>query len=92
MLADNVAVPYPYLNQTLQQLVALPQFNVTTTQHGQASVSKYDGQGPLVVRVFSFSYKKAFPKTLQAMEVATFLIVVAHTIQDATSNINLSQA
>lgn len=62
MLADNVAVPYPYLNQTLQQLVALPQFNVTTTQHGQASVSKYDGQGPLVVRVFSFSYKKGIPE------------------------------
>lgn len=25
------------------------------------SVSKYDGQGPLVVRVFSFSYKKGIP-------------------------------
>lgn len=28
---------------------------------GNASVSKYDGKGPLVVRVFSFSYKKGIP-------------------------------
>ena len=27
-----------------------------------ASVSKYDGKGPLVVRVFSFSYKKGIPQ------------------------------
>lgn len=62
MLADHVAAPYPYLNEILQQLVALPQFNATPAQHGQASVSKYDGQGPLVVRVFSFSYKKGIPE------------------------------
>lgn len=30
--------------------------------HGEATVSKYDGKGPLVVRVFSFSYKKGIPE------------------------------
>ena len=29
---------------------------------GPASVSRYDGRGPLVVRVFSFSYKKGVPE------------------------------
>lgn len=27
----------------------------------KASISRYDGQGPLVVRIFSFSYKKGIP-------------------------------
>lgn len=31
-------------------------------QDGPATFSKYDGKGPLVVRVFSFSYKKGIPK------------------------------
>ena len=30
-------------------------------QYGPASFSKYDGKGPLVVRVFSFSYRKGIP-------------------------------
>lgn len=30
-------------------------------QDGPATFSKYDGKGPLVVRVFSFSYKKGIP-------------------------------
>ena len=30
--------------------------------HGEMSVSKYDGKGPLKVRVFSFSYKKGIPQ------------------------------
>ncbi len=29
---------------------------------GPATFSKYDGKGPLVVRVFSFSYKKGIPE------------------------------
>ena len=29
---------------------------------GPATFSKYDGKGPLVVRVFSFSYRKGFPE------------------------------
>lgn len=31
-------------------------------EDGKATFSKYDGQGPLVVRVFSFSYKKGIPE------------------------------
>ena len=31
-------------------------------QDGPATFSKYDGKGPLVVRVFSFSYKKGIPE------------------------------
>ncbi len=68
MLALQVAKPYPYLNQILNKLVALPQFQGKQAvakkpmNLGKASVSKYDGKGPLVVRVFSFSYKKGIPE------------------------------
>ena len=31
-------------------------------EDGKATFSKYDGQGPLVVRVFSFSFRKGIPK------------------------------
>lgn len=68
MLALQVAKPYPYLNQILNKLVALPQFQKEQAvakkpmDLGKASVSKYDGKGPLVVRVFSFSYKKGIPE------------------------------
>lgn len=33
----------------------------TNPQDGPATFSKYDGKGPLVVRVYSFSYKKGIP-------------------------------
>lgn len=61
LLEDKVAAPYPYLNDILRQLVALPQFTQRSSIHGEASASRYDGQGPLVVRVYSFSYKKGIP-------------------------------
>ncbi len=75
--------PYPYLMDTLRQLVELPQFakapqeqvlrtdGYKTTernpyqphpQDGPATFSKYDGKGPLVVKVFSFSYRKGIPE------------------------------
>lgn len=60
-LLDGVVLPYPYLNDILHQLVDLPQFNIAPTLSGAASRSKYDGQGPLKVRVYSFSYKKGIP-------------------------------
>ena len=43
-------------------MVELPQFTPKIQDLGKASVSKYDGQGPLVVRIFSFSYKKGIPE------------------------------
>ena len=50
------------MEDVLKRLVDLPQFNAPAQQHGDASVSKYDGQGPLVVRILSFSYKKGIPE------------------------------
>lgn len=62
-LLEDAAKAYPYLEQTLQRMVALPQFDHQAEKPlGPASVSKYDGKGPLVVRVFSFSYKKGIPE------------------------------
>lgn len=62
-LLEQTVAPYPYLNKTLQRLVELPQFNERLCdKRGEMSQSKYDGQGPLVVRIFSFSYKKGIPK------------------------------
>lgn len=62
LLLEDAATNYPYLADTLQRMVNLPQFDPKSTELGKASVSKYDGQGPLVVRVFSFSYKKGIPE------------------------------
>lgn len=62
LLLEGAATPYPYLNDTLHRMVELPQFNQKPEELGQATKSKYDGQGPLVVRVFSFSYKKGIPE------------------------------
>ena len=77
-ILDIKRFPYPYLISVLRQLTLLPAFvqqeqankvkvddnNVDKTQrqYGPASFSKYDGKGPLVVRVFSFSYRKGIPK------------------------------
>ena len=61
LLAEGVC-PYPYLREVLQQLTELPQFAKVVPSHGAKSISKYDGQGPLVVRVFSFSYRKGIPE------------------------------
>lgn len=73
---------YPYLNDVLTALVAMPQFKpepkpvkradgLKTTElnpyqahpkDGPPTFSRYDAQGPLVVRVFSFSYSKGIPE------------------------------
>ncbi len=50
--------PYPYLHELLDELIRLPRF----APRPQPSVSQYDGKGPLVVRVFSFSYRKGIPQ------------------------------
>lgn len=64
LLHENAAKAYPYLEEILKKMVALPKLykHSGTTVKGKASVSKYDGQGPLTVRVFSFSYKKGIPQ------------------------------
>ena len=63
LLAKN-DYPYPYLVTILKQLTELPQFapKQKPQVEGKASVSKYDSKGPLVVRVYSFSYKKGIPE------------------------------
>lgn len=53
-LRHHVSNDYPYLHDVLQQLVALPKF--------QKPVSDDSNDGKLVVRVFSFSYKKGIPE------------------------------
>lgn len=55
--------PYPHLMDVLRRLCNLPQFqSVSARQDGPVTVSKYDAQGPLVVRVYSFSYRKGIPE------------------------------
>jgi len=55
--------PYDYLISVLKEVVMLPQFNNTKPVVSlKPSASKYDGAGPLVVRIFSFSYKKGIPQ------------------------------
>lgn len=82
-LLEQGGCPYPYLNEVLTRLVALPQFQPhdekptpradgyrttsftpynTHPQDGLATFSKYDGKGPLVVRVWSFSFRKGIPE------------------------------
>lgn len=49
---------YPYMTEMLRQLTELQRFS---KKEQSATPSKYDGKGPLVVKVFSFSYKKGIP-------------------------------
>lgn len=62
LLRENVCSEYPYLEETLSNLVYLPQFQKAEQPLGEATPSSYDGSGKLVVRVFSFSYKKGIPE------------------------------
>ena len=69
-LLNSNLFPYPYLTEVLTELVEKAEYNAVPTgkQCGkgiplsQPTASRYDGQGPLVVRVFSFSYKKGIPQ------------------------------
>lgn len=61
-LLDGVCAPYPCLEDTLKRMVDLPQFDEPEKRAMTASVSRHEGKGPLVVRIFSFSYKKGIPE------------------------------
>lgn len=54
---------------------------------GPATFSKYDGKGPLVVRVFSFSFRKVFQRMRAAMEEDMFSTAVALITLDAMNHI-----
>ena len=63
VLADG-GCPYPYLYDVLGRLTELPRFTMQENAEGKdgmPSRSAYDGRGSLVVRVFSFSYRKGVP-------------------------------
>ncbi len=60
-LLDEGHFPYPYLMEVLTQLTHMEKYQ---PQHEALtpSASQYDGKGALVVRIFSFSYKKGIPE------------------------------
>lgn len=66
LLLEDIAAPYPTLDAALRRMVDLPKFSALTPhQHSSAmSSSSSDGstpRRPLVVRIFSFSYKRGIP-------------------------------
>lgn len=69
LLFEGVADSYPYLKETLQRLTEMPRFNTPSPdvlRHAAQSradqvAAQPSGQRSLVVRIFSFSYKKGIP-------------------------------
>lgn len=57
-LIANDSCPYPYLKEVLTSLVIMPQFKYRQ----QEVVKPFNTKSSLVVRVFSFSYKKGIPE------------------------------
>ena len=55
-------IEQPAVNRTDGLRTADSSPYVSNPQDGPATFSKYDGKGPLVVRVFSFSYRKGIPE------------------------------
>lgn len=66
LLLEGIAAPYPTLEDTLKRMVALPKFSLTPQSHLlQPMAPNTDNTAekkPLVVRIFSFSYKKGIPE------------------------------
>ena len=65
LLFEGVADSYHYLKDTLQRLTEMPRFNTPSPdvlRHAARSCfEQVAAQRPLVVRIFSFSYKKGIP-------------------------------
>lgn len=61
LVLDGVCAPYPYLEDTLKRLAALPQFNELPVSHA-ANKTSDEKKASLKVRIFSFSYKKGIPE------------------------------
>ena len=78
-------IEQPAKNRTDGYKVAEKDVYKANPLDGPATFSKYDGKGPLVVRVFSFSFRKAFLKTLLVMVAVMCSIVVALTIPVVTN-------
>ncbi len=60
LLADG-EFTFPYLTELLGRLTELEQYQ-PDREKLRPTVSEHDGKGALVVRVFSFSYKKGIPE------------------------------
>lgn len=62
LLSEGICRPYPYLEDVLLRMVDLPRLNVETTTASVQPVAPSAQTGALVVRVFSFSYKRGIPE------------------------------
>ena len=60
LLDKGVCAPYPYFERTLRRMCALPQFSPVVRKEDKAEESA-ESAPKLVVRIFSFSYKKGIP-------------------------------
>lgn len=63
LLLEGIAAPYPVLEDTLRRMVALPKFEtLANSSHPLPNMTNTEAEKrPLVVRIFSFSYKKGIP-------------------------------
>lgn len=65
LLLEGITAPYPTLEEVLRRMVDLPKFSSPTTQFFQSqkmqNTDNTETKKPLVVRIFSFSYKKGIP-------------------------------
>ena len=74
LLENDEVCPYPYLHALLKELVALPRLAESMEMPSPGEEKNYEkavdeckatpeiGKSPLVVRVFSFSYRKGIPE------------------------------
>ncbi len=62
LLNLHVAANYPYLDDVLRRMCALPKFNPAPVDNGSPSLSPFDNTGELKVRIYSFSYQKGIPQ------------------------------